>query len=255
MVQNPHLNPVSFFLEGGRVDVLLIHGFTGSPPEMRLVGDYLHQRGLTVSGPRLPGHGTKLEDMNRCRWADWTDHTASALAELQDGCDILFVGGLSMGALLALHLAARRPEIAGVMLYAPAIFVRHRFRSLIPLAKYVTSHMPKSKHSDYHDPEAQSRVWSYDDYPVRAAHELLKLTSSVKRLLPQVTQPLLIIHSSDDQTAHPDSAQFVYERVGSTDKDLLMLHDSGHVITVDAEWQQVAEKSYRFIKDHLPGPV
>jgi carboxylesterase len=255
MVENPHLNPDSFFLAGGRVGVLLIHGFTGSPPEMRLVGDYLHQRGLTVSGPRLPGHGARLENMNRYRWADWTDHTALALANLQDRCETVFVAGLSMGALLALYLAVHHPQIAGVMLYAPAIFVRNPLSLLIPLAKYVVSHVPKSKHSGYHDPGAQSRVWSYDSYPLPAAHELLKLTSNVKRLLPQVTHPLLIIYSSDDETVHPDGAQFVYERVGSTDKDLLALHDSGHVITVDAEWQQVAEKTYCFISDHLPGSV
>ena len=90
--------------------MLLIHGFTGAPPEMRLVADYLNQRGVTISAPLLPGHGTTVQDMNRCRWTDWTDHVQQALSDLQKRCQTAFVGGLSMGSLLALFLAADRPE-------------------------------------------------------------------------------------------------------------------------------------------------
>jgi carboxylesterase len=106
--------------------VLLVHGFTGSPPEMRLVGDYLHQRGLTVSGPLLPGHGTTVEEMNRCRWTDWTDHVEGALANLQARCETVFAGGLSMGSLLTLYLAAHPPDLPGAILYSPAVVVADR---------------------------------------------------------------------------------------------------------------------------------
>ncbi len=116
MTRHSHLDPSPFFLEGGSIGVLLIHGFTGSPPEMRLVGDYLHQRGFTVSGPLLPGHGTTVEDMNRCQWTDWTNHVEKALADLQARCETVFVGGLSMGSLLTLYLAAHHPELHGAIL-------------------------------------------------------------------------------------------------------------------------------------------
>ena len=79
--------------------MLLIHGYTGAPPEVRLVGDYLHQRGYTVSGPLLPGHGTTAQEMNHRQWSDWAGHVEGALADLQARCETLFVGGLSMGAL------------------------------------------------------------------------------------------------------------------------------------------------------------
>ena len=85
MTQHAHLHTSAFFLqdghtsEGGHTGVLLIHGCTGSPTEMRWTGDYLHALGLTVSGPLLPGHGAKLEEMNRCRWTDWTCHIEAAL--------------------------------------------------------------------------------------------------------------------------------------------------------------------------------
>ncbi len=86
--------PAPFFLDGGPTGILLIHGFTGSPPEMRLVGDYLHVAGLTVSAPLLPGHGTAIEDMNRVRWQDWAEHVEAAYQELRSRCELPAAGSL-----------------------------------------------------------------------------------------------------------------------------------------------------------------
>ncbi|GAB4539157.1 MAG: alpha/beta fold hydrolase [Anaerolineae bacterium] len=251
MVQNPDIDPSPFYLEGGPVGVLLIHGFTGSPPEMRLLGDYLHQCGLTVSGPLLPGHGTALEDLNRVRWIDWTEHVEAALSELQTRCRTVFVGGLSMGALLTLYLAANHPDLPGAMAYAPATLVADWRIGLVPLLKYLVRQMPKDEDDDLHDPNARSRIWSYDGWPASGVHELNKLTRQVKRLLPQVTCPLLLVCSTGDRTVHPDSGRFTYARVGSTDKELVTLHGCGHVLTVDAEWETVAEKTHQFIQSHM----
>ena len=251
MTRHSHLDPSPFFLEGGPVGALLIHGFTGAPPEMRLLGDYLHERGLTVSGPLLPGHGTSVEDMNRARWSDWTGHVEQSLADLQARCEKVFVGGLSMGALLTLYLAAHHPELSGAIAYSPAVVVADRLIYLSPIFKYLMPKKPKSGESDLTDPEADLRLWSYEDNPAFAAHELLKLVWRARRLLPQVTCPLLVIHSTLDQAIHPQSARRTYERAGSTDKELVTLHNSGHCLTVDSEWESVAEKTYEFIQAHL----
>ncbi len=250
MTQHSHLDPSAFYLEGGPTGVLLIHGYTGSPPEMRLVGDYLHQRGYTVSAPLMPGHGTNIEDMNSRRWPEWTDCVQDALADLESRCDKVFVGGLSMGAVLTLYLAALHPELAGAIAYSPAVVVADRLIYLTPILKYLFPKKPKSGVSDLTDPTAELRLWNYEENPIRAAHELLKLTRRVRRMLPQVTCPLLVIHSTLDTTIHPQSAQFTYERAGSTDKELVTLHNSGHCITVDSEWETVAEKTYQFIQAH-----
>ncbi len=250
MTRHAHLDPNPFFLEGGPAGALLIHGFTGSPPEMQLVGDYLHRRGLTVSGPLLPGHGTSVEDINDCHWTDWTGHVEETLAELQARCETVFVGGLSMGSVLALYLAAHHPELAGAMAYSPAVWPANRLIYLTPLLKHMIPKVSKSEDSDLTDPEADRRLWSYKQYPTFAAHELLKLLHRVRRLLPRVTCPLLIIHSTLDQTIHPASARRTYRRVGSTDKELVTLHNSGHCITVDSEWQTVAERTYAFMQTH-----
>lgn len=251
MTRHPHLDPSPFLLEGGPVGMLLIHGFTGSPPEMRLVGEYLHQRGLTVYAPLLPGHGTTVEDMNRCRWTDWTGHVEKALADLRARCETVFVGGLSMGSVLTLYLAAHHPELPGAVAYSPAILVADRLIYLTPVLKYFISRRPKSPDKDLTDPEADLRLWSYEENPVPAAHELLKLLLRVRRLLPRITCPLLVIYSTLDQVIHPRSGPYTYERAGSRDKELVTLHNSGHCITVDSEWEFVAEKTYQFIQSHL----
>jgi len=252
MTRHSHLDPSPFFLEGGPVGVLLIHGFTGSPPEMQLVGDYLHQQGFTVSGPLLPGHGTTVEDMNRCKWSDWTGHAEKALADLQTRCETVFVGGLSMGSLLAIYLADQHPELPGIILYSPAVVVAERLIYLTPILKYLIRKKPKSDKSDgdLTGSEADMRLWSYEENPIPAAYELLKLIRWVRRALPRLTCPLLVIHSTLDTAIHPDSARYTYARAGSADKELITLHNSGHCVTVDSEWETVAEKTYEFIQAH-----
>ena len=251
MTLNSGIDPSPFFLEGGPIGVMLIHGFTGSPPEMRLLGNYLHERGLTVSGPCLPGHGTTLEDLNQQRWLDWVNHLEAALVDLKTRCDTVFVGGLSLGGLLTLYLAAHQAELAGVITYAPAITVTDWRSHFVPVIKYLTPQAPKPE-TYLTDPEAKSRLWSYDQYPTSASHEVMKLIRQVKKLVPQVRSPILIVYSTIDRDVRPKGIHFIYDRVGSSDKELVTLHNSGHVLTVDCEWEIAAEKTYRFILDHLP---
>jgi carboxylesterase len=250
MTRHPHLDPSPFFLEGGPTGVLLLHGFTGSPPEMRLLGDYLHQRGLTVCAPLLPGHGSSADDLNRCTWRDWTGHAEQALADLRSRCEPVFVGGFSMGSLVALYLAAHHPELPGIILYAPATIVADRRVYLTPVLKYLIPKMRKSGESDLTDPQAHLRFWSYEEYPVAAAHEVLKLTRRVRRLLPGIACPLLIIHGIHDQAIHPRSARYTFERAGSADKELVTLQNSGHGLVVDSEWVAAARKTYEFVEVH-----
>lgn len=250
MTRHAHLDPSPFFLEGGPTGILLIHGYTGAPPEMRLVGDYLHARGLTVAGPLLPGHGTTVHDLNRCRWSDWAGHVERALANLRDRCRAVFVGGLSLGSLLALNLAVQHPDLSGVIAYSPATWPADWRIYLTPVARYFMRTQPKSGEPDYADPETDLRLWCYEEDGVPAAYQVLKLALRVRRSLPRLSCPLLVIHSTGDRSIHPTSAQRTYERAGSREKELVTLHHSGHCITVDQEWETVAQASYQFILSH-----
>src|SRR3990172_12692147 len=139
----PRPSPAVFKLEGGPVGVLMIHGYTGSPAEMRLIAEYLNGRGLRISAPLLPVHGTVPADLNRVAWTDWTRSAEQALAELSDQCKTVFVVGLSMGALLTLYLAGNHPGLPGVVVYSPALIVANRLVQLAPLGKFLIAMFPK----------------------------------------------------------------------------------------------------------------
>jgi carboxylesterase len=238
------------------VGALLIHGFTGAPTEMRLLGDFLHQNGLTVSAPLLPGHGSTIDEMNRCKWTDWTRCVEAALADMRSRCTTVFVGGLSMGSLLTLYLAERHADLPGAMVYSPAVKIADRRLPLTRWAKHVVRSLPKDDgDSDLTDPAASTRLWSYDENPIAAAAELMKLRSEVARQLPRVTCPLLIVHSTLDRAIHPDSARLTYEGVATpaTQKALITLRNSGHNLAVDSEWELVAGATLTFIRQVTQG--
>ncbi len=247
MTQHHHLDPSAFELQGGKQGILLIHGFTGAPPEMRRLGDFLHERGMAVSAPLLPGHGTTPEEMNRQRWEDWTGHVEGALADLRRHCDTVFVGGLSMGALLTIHLAARKPDIAGIVLYAPALRIADRTLPLARIARHVMPVRPK-KPKDLADPTANQRIYCYDVSPVAAAYQLHRGCRASHRDLPRVRCPALVVRSTGDTVIHATSAPRTLAGLGSSDTSMLTLRDSGHCLTADKEWRTVAERSWAFIQ-------
>lgn len=226
--------------------VLLLHGFTGAPPEMRRLGDYLHERGMSVAAPLLRGHGTTESDLNQCKWSDWADDAKLALDQMRSQCDRVYVAGLSMGAMLTLHLAANQQGIDGAISLAPALGTSDPRALLLPFIKYFVHRLPKPP--DYFaDPSAQNGLWCYEKFPAAATHEVMKFIAQVKDQLPRVMCPLLVVHSTADRSVHPASAKSVYEGVASELKELLTLHTSGHVLTLDSEWRTVADRMVAFI--------
>jgi len=252
MPQFPWLDPSPFFFPGGPVGCLLIHGFTGSPPEMRPMGEYLSERGLTVSGPLLAGHGTTPEDMARTTWQDWYASAERALQDLGRQCKEVFVGGFSMGALVALHLAAYH-EMSGLILMSPALWVRDWRMNFVPLFRHFIKFEPKDidpQHSDLTDPEAYKRFWSYDVYPSAAVYQLYLLQRLVRSELGRIRVPTLVIYATGDMSIAPQSGPTIYNRIAAKDKDLLILHNSGHGIVVDSECELVFRKVYGWITAH-----
>lgn len=246
------LDPSPFFLVGGQTGVLLIHGFTASPTQLRLVGDNLHQRGMTVSAPLLPGHGTTVTDLSKQRWQDWFQHVNLALTDLKARCNTVFVAGISLGSLLTLYLAAQHTDLKGVVLYSPLVKMPGGIAiHLVPVLKYLIRELVKPP-DFFTDPNARARLWDYPKVSLFAVHEVARLRARVQPLLARITRPTLIIYSTLDRLIARNSAQFTYDHIGAADKTLITLHNSGHDVTLDSEWKKVAEQTWQFIRKHLP---
>jgi len=242
------LNP--FFFEGGPVGCLLVHGFSGSPPEMRPMGEYLAGKGLmTVQGVRLAGHGTSPEDMATTTWRDWVASAEVGLRELEVHCEQVFVAGLSMGGLITLHLAAHHSVAGIVAMGTPAYIADWRFR-LLPLARYFIRWFTPDIESDLTDPEAEKHLSAYQVLPIPCLVSLGQLIRLVRQELPQVKVPALIMQGEKDHHVPADSARIIFEELGTAEKEIVWWPNSGHCITVDSEREAVWARAYEFIAKH-----
>ncbi len=240
----------AFRFDGGPVGCLLTHGFTGSPFEMRELGEYLAGKNLTVLCRPLPGHGTTARDMLKTTWRDWNRACIENLAELSSKCDKLFLCGMSMGGTLSLHMAAHYAQaynIVGVAAYAAPIYLKNPLLPLLPLAKRVLKFKPPSD-SDVADPEARARQESYGHVPLECLASLLEFLAHVKHDLQEIRVPVLLIQSRMDNTVHPPNARLIHSLLGSGDKTLIEVERSFHVVTVDYDKEILKEKTYEFIR-------
>lgn len=250
MIRNPHLEGDSFLWGGGPTGVLLLHGYTATTAEVRLLARFLHERGHTVAGPLLPGHGTTPQEMNRCHWQDWITIAEDTYQQLAARCDRVFVGGESMGGLLALYVASRHPEIAGIMSYAAAIKLPPNLQRtlLLPLLAPVIPYLVKN----LDQPSAADPRWQgYDVNPLRASQQLLKLIEAVQARLSAVTQPILIIQGQLDTSVSAEAPGFIYQSIASTDKRVLWYERSTHCVLLDQEWEDIATSTLQFIEETL----
>ncbi|MER7744516.1 alpha/beta fold hydrolase [Streptomyces bacillaris] len=231
--------------EGGEVGVLLCHGFTGSPQSLRPWADFLAERGLTVSLPLLPGHGTRWEDMAVTGWQDWYAEVDRELRVLREKCEQVFVFGLSMGGALSLRLAAKHGDaISGLVLVNPANKVHGLSAYALPVARHLVR-TTKGLADDIALPG--SHEVGYDRVPLHCAHSVRKFFKLVDRELPQVTQPVVLLHSPQDHVVPPADSARILSRISSTDVTEILLEQSYHVATLDHDAERIFDESYRFI--------
>ncbi len=227
-----------FRIRGGVRGCLLIHGFAGTPPEMRGLGEFLAAGGYDVMGPLLAGHGLTPQAMALTRWPDWVRSAEEALTALRRDCSEVFVCGQSLGGTLALHLAATHPEVKGVVtmgaMGSTAYFRDWRIRMIRGLKYVVRWHVPSDR-ADLGDPAAVRMLHSYARRPTVCIESLMAMLRVLDRELPQVRVPALITHGRGDRTVNVGNAPHIFERIGSADKQLIWFERSGHAITVDLE--------------------
>jgi carboxylesterase len=264
------IKPSEFHLRGGRAGVLLIHGLTGTPTEMRFVGNGLNRAGFTVLGMQLAGHCGDEADLLATGWRDWYASVVAAAGRLQHEVDHLFVAGLSMGAVLALKLAIDRPdEVDGVGLYGTTFFhdgwatpPLGRLAFLLPLG--VRLGIGRNKVSMESPPygikderirnrivaamlAGDSEAAGLAGFPWPSLAEFQRLSSHVRNRISRVRAPCVIVHSSDDDIASLRNVRIV-QRGARAPVETVLLDDSYHMVTVDRQRGELIERSAGFFR-------
>lgn len=236
--------PEAFYYSGGKTGILLLHGFTGTPSELRPLGKYLSEKGFTVYAPLLKGHGTTPEDMATTRWQDWWQSTVDAYTQLvAKEIDKLFVIGLSMGGCLSLYLSTQK-KVDGVVSLCAPVWVKDRRFPFVHFAKYV---MPWLDRVPNKCSEIESYIYPYQRTPAICINELRKLMKVVRRNLAKVKVPTLVVQSQQDDTVEPKSGKYIYDRISSSVKHLSWYEKSGHIIVLDKERKELFEEIWEFI--------
>lgn len=257
----------SLYFSGGRTGFLLIHGLGGTPVELRIVAGGLARAGYTVSCPQLAGHCGSFDELKTTRWHDWYESVENALARLRRECDHIVVGGLSMGAVLALHVAAQYPTgVHGAALFAPTLTLDGwgipwyaRLFRLVPSRRLADMiEFREREPFGVKDPRVRSLVTaaiqSGDSSqagqlstPGSSMLELRWLVDQVRAELPRIKQPVLIVHPREDDRASIRNAFYLQQRLGGT-VDMVVLDDSYHIVTMDRQRHIVIDRCAAFAR-------
>jgi len=245
-----------FFFPGGPVGCLLVHGFTGTPKDMRWLGEYLAGQGHSVLGIRLTGHATQIEDMFRTRWEDWLVSVEDGYQLLSGIADQIYIIGLSLGGVLSLTFASGSLTpgcpVAGVVAMATPQHLPINPR-LVPALKLISLFKktnPKGP-SDWQDKEAEKLHTFYADDPIKGGVQVNLLIQEMVTRLPMVTAPALLIYSIDDRIVRPEDkhAELIVENLSSPKKQLVWIENSGHNIALDLQRDTVFKVVGDFITE------
>ncbi|MDQ1689941.1 MAG: carboxylesterase [Pseudonocardiales bacterium] len=239
--------------DSARIGVLVSHGFTGTPQSMRPWADHLAGAGFAVRLPRLPGHGTRWQDMNNTRWSDWYGEVRRAYDELAARCDVVFACGLSMGGTLVTKLAEDLGDgIAGLVLVNPAYGTLRRDAAF---ARYLAWAVKSRPGIGSDIKKGGVAELSYDKTPLKAFVSLQELWKLVVADLGKVTAPVLFFHSREDHVVDELSGRLLHAGATSTRVTEISLENSYHVATVDNDAELIFAGSVDFIRAHTAAAV
>ena len=225
---------------------LCLHGLTGTPYEIRPLGEALACRGIRAVGPALPGHNETPEALSRIAYTDWLAAARAVLCELRAEHAQVFLVGLSLGGLLALALAAEE-EVDGLVVVGTPLRLSFSLRLLVPLFHLIHPFHRKRQGSDIREMAARQCHPSYGIMPLASVRQLQRLQRRVRGDLSRVTAPILVAHGAHDATANPADARTILESVASPERELLMLPHSGHVVPVDHDGLQLSRAAAEFL--------
>jgi carboxylesterase len=236
--------------DGGRVGIVLSHGFTGSPSSVRPWAEHLAAAGLTVRLPLLPGHGESWRETNQTRWPDWYDAIEQAFDDVSERCDVVFAGGLSMGGCLATRLAEQHPNrVAGLVLVNPAFGLRRLDVKAVPYISWAL----RSRAAFGNDIKKPGVIEGEPDRtPMVALASMLRLWRVTVQDLGRVRAPVLMLRSRVDHVLDSLSGELLFAGARNTTVREVMLENSYHVATLDYDAELIFERSLEFIRSLSP---
>jgi carboxylesterase len=232
--------------------VILVHGWSSTAYEVRRLGEFLNEKGYTVCGPMLRGHGTKPEDLENVKWEEWLADLEKAYEEMEKEVDRIYVGGTSVGSCLALLLAQKKKNISGLILMATPFKIRLE-KLMIFFAKMTVKIKPfnqKVYPPTFGASTTITRLISYQKYSVRSALETFELIEKARKNLWQITQPCLLIQSSSDHIVAKKSLEEIYNRVGSKIKRKKYIKKAYHTFISDIKNEDVFEDILNFLNEN-----
>jgi len=245
-----------FFEKQGDFGILLIHGFCASVAEMRPLGKFLSKNGFSVRCILLPGHGTSVEDLAKCKYQDWLKHARAEYNKLFDDfdCKKATIIGLSMGGTITLNLASQLNEdnrLRGIVtMSAPAKFPKIALIGVQIVKKFIKV-MKKGEKKDLVDKDALKNFIEYKERPMHAVYEFLKLVNETYKKLHLIKVPAFLIHSNDDLTIKPKHLDYIIDAISTPKESLrvLRINGSGHTITLDAKREYIYNEILAWLKN------
>lgn len=234
-----------YLLSGDKTGCLLIHGFTSTPAEMRELGEKLNQeKGYTVLGVRLSGHGTDIDDMEKSQYRDWIKSVEDSYQVLKKLCTRIYVIGHSMGGVLALNLAENH-EVDKVITLSPALVTKNKAAKYAGIIKYFMRYTEWGP--EQRPIEETKYLLGYSKVPLKSIQELNRLQRSTKGELKKISNPILIIYSSKDNAIDGKGIKLIEDNVSSAKVKKVILNKCGHNITIECEKEKVFKDVIEFL--------
>lgn len=231
--------------------VYIIHGFSSTTYEIKALAEFLAEAGFHVKADNLPGHGTTVDDCNSTKFTDWLSHVEQGVAELSSCCDAVYVIGISMGGVLALHLASMFP-LNGVVVAATVLKFKKEFMTRV-VNKLLHRFFPKLDKAKIYDSKdlVNMKFYGYNQYPMIALNEMRKMTNRVRKELPKVTAPILIIHTMIDKTSIYENVEIIKNNINSKDTQELIVHKAEHsLFDTNEDQKQIFNETLDFLNSH-----
>lgn len=236
--------------KGSKTGILLIHGFTNTTYELKKLIDFLTEQKYHVIADNLPGHGTSVRECNSTTYQDWINHVEKRMAYLSSHCDNIFVCGISMGALLAMHLSVVFP-INGLISAAPVLEFNKPFK--VHILNPLFCRLLKSRLKKYEFNKGQKIYYGYNRWPLIALNQVRKLSGYVyKNILHQITCPSLLIHSKEDHTSIFNNYALMKRDIQAKEISSMIVDKSTHnIFDCDVEKELIQNRINEFINNNI----